>query len=165
MKAKYLIPIFIFVSSITWNSNNTHAQAFENSFYFAIESKNGGYNSATKQFWQLYSGGRKEYHSIQLTEEELNAIYDEFKKATFSSLPSTYKPKSNSVTIVTPSFEYILESNFGGDLKKIYYNDRETDAAMKKEAKPFLLLYIKVKEIIDSNIDVQKIRKSNVRWE
>ena len=100
-----------------------------------------------------------------MTGEELKAIYYEFEKAKFSLLPSTYEPKSNSVTIITPSFEYILGSNFGGEHKKIVYSDRETDAAMKKEAKPFLVLYIKVREIIDSNIDVQKIRKSNVQWE
>ena len=139
-----VITATIFVSSITWNSKETHAQGIENSLYFTIESNNGGYNSDTKQFWRLYSGGRIEYHSIQLTKEELNAIYNELEKAKFSSLPSTYEPKSNYVTITTPSFEYILESNFRGEQKKIAYNGRETDAAMKIEAKPFLVLYTKV---------------------
>ena len=139
--------------------------AYQDDFYFAIESANGGYDSKRGEYWQLYSGDVKEYHNIKLTQEEMVTIYEEFKAVDFTSFPSEFKPKTNSITLVTPSFKYIMESNLGGVEKRVLYDDRETDEAMVEEGKPYLEFYGRIWQIVKANSEVKQVKESNVVWE
>lgn len=164
MRTKYLIPIVVFLLSISWNSTASIAQTIDDKFFFVIESSDDKYNSQTKQFKRLYGGGFENFQ-IQLSEEELKSIYHELDMANFSSLATSYEPKGDMRIITTPSFEYIVESNFGGEHRKIVYNDRITNDELIKEVAPFLAMYERIWEIIYSNLDVQKIRQSDIQWE
>lgn len=164
MSENFKIPLLILVILLTWNINTLLAQEVSKGFYFSIESANDSYNSKTREFKRLYQEGTKVFN-IKLTDKEISNIYILLGNANFPTLPSTYKAKSEMQMLTTPSFEYLLEANFDGVLKKIIYNSRITDAEMLKDVAPFLKLHQEIWEIIYLNAEVQKIKESNVFWE
>ena len=60
------------------------------------------------------------------------------------------------------SIKFVLKD---GEYKKIFSNDRVTIPQITQEVAPFHALYSKIWEIVYSNTDVQKIRKSKIQWE
>jgi hypothetical protein len=138
---------------------------FDTTFYFAIETNESGYNSKTKKFWRMYSGGVIEYHNITLKTDEMKAIYAAFKEADFTSFPTKFEPTTDTITEVEPNFYYTISSNFGGELHKVYYSDAQTDRAMRIAARPFLDLYRALYDILESNAEVKAIPESDIGWE
>lgn len=141
------------------------AQELDSNFYFSIKSSNDQFNSQTKKFGRIYSGGEWSYYTIDLSGDELREIYLAMDEAGFENMPSVFKPKGDTIIETTPSFKYMLESNFGGKKKVIVYDTRLSNKAMEKEGKPYLELYSRIWSILHSNPQVEKLKPSNVYWE
>ena len=154
----------IMLLNINGNCDRLWGQDMTEDPYFMIKSANDTYNSQTNEFKRLYSGGIKTF-KVQLTEKEQKAIFSAIKASRFNEFPKVYRPKSETITITTPSFKSILEVGQRGTVKMTMYDDAETDPQMEKEGMPFLSLYREIWRIIYSNETVKTIRGSDVFWE
>ena len=164
MRITHILNLLIIVVFMTLNVQSVVAQSTEKPFYFEILSANDTYNSKSELFKRRYSGGERSYH-IQLTTSELKRIRELLKQSNFRRFPEEFKPKTDRLREVIPSFRYILETNYEGIPKSVTYNDRITDSLMREEAKPYLKLYRAIWETIYSNPEVKKLRASDIFYE
>ena len=164
MRITYILNSLIIVVFMTLSVQSVYAQSIEKPFYFEIISANDTYNSKSELFKRRYSGGEKAFH-IQLSASELKKIRELLRQSNFRRFPEEFKPQTDRLREVIPSFRYILETNYGGIPKSVTYNDRITDSLMREEAKPYLKLYRAIWETIYSNPEVKKLRASDIFYE
>ena len=166
-KAMCLCLFLIAFSFVGCNSTNTKNQLPESKpkdfnfvFNYAVNAKNQ-LDTAKEQFTKDMVLEPSITTNLKLTDDEMNTIYSEMKKANILYYPDNFNPKSN--TIQTPSSTYSIKIIVDGKEKSIFWKDE--NISQSKEATQLRNLFKKIQEIIVDKEEFKKLPDSKSHYQ